>query len=114
MSLPQNNPAVTTVSPNRGLISTVLIAAGIFTVFLVIYLVARQKPAPVGDNTEVTEENRWKFTQDGRQARLNELRGKEQTLATSYGWVDREAGVVRIPVDRAVEITIRELNGQRK
>ena len=30
---------------------------------------------------------------------------EEQTLA-SYGWVDREKGVVRIPIDRAIDLLV--------
>jgi hypothetical protein len=30
----------------------------------------------------------------------------------SYGWVDQSAGLVRLPIDRAVELTIRDLNSK--
>ena len=29
---------------------------------------------------------------------------EEESALTSYGWIDRSAGVVRIPVDRAIDI----------
>ncbi|MFG0256745.1 MAG: hypothetical protein ACF8GE_02470 [Phycisphaerales bacterium JB043] len=32
---------------------------------------------------------------------------------TSYGWIDQEAGVVRIPVDAAVSIVAREYESQQ-
>jgi hypothetical protein len=35
---------------------------------------------------------------------LKALRENERTLLNEYGWVDRKAGVVRIPIDRAIEI----------
>ena len=35
---------------------------------------------------------------------LNEMRRKEEEALTSYGWVDKNAGVVRIPVSRAMEL----------
>ena len=35
---------------------------------------------------------------------LSEMRAGEQATLSSYGWVDKDAGVVRIPVDRAMEI----------
>ena len=35
---------------------------------------------------------------------LREMRAAEDRVLHSYGWVDRDAGVVRIPVDRAMEI----------
>ena len=37
---------------------------------------------------------------------LSDLRAKEDELLTSYGWVDRNAGVVRIPIDEAIKLTL--------
>lgn len=42
-----------------------------------------------------------------RKARLAELRQKE-AAAASYAWVDRQAGIVRLPIDRAIELTVRD------
>jgi len=44
---------------------------------------------------------------DDRKKILAELRIKEQA-ANSYGWVDQKAGVVRLPIDRALELTVQE------
>jgi hypothetical protein len=35
---------------------------------------------------------------------LREMRAAEDRMLSSYGWVDRDAGIVRIPVGRAMEI----------
>ena len=32
------------------------------------------------------------------------LRTREEELLSTYGWVDREAGIVRIPIDQAIEL----------
>ena len=37
-------------------------------------------------------------------ASLAELRAAEETDLNSYGWVDRKAGTVRIPIDRAMQL----------
>ncbi len=37
-------------------------------------------------------------------ADLARLRGEEEHRLSSYGWVDRRERVVRIPIDRAIEI----------
>ena len=37
-------------------------------------------------------------------ADMNALRAREGALLEGYGWVDKEAGVARIPVDRAIEL----------
>ncbi len=36
------------------------------------------------------------------------LKAEEEKALTSYGWVDRSAGVVRIPIARAMEIVARK------
>ena len=36
--------------------------------------------------------------------RLNEVRAEEEKVLDGYGWVDRQKGVVRIPVDQAIEV----------
>jgi len=38
---------------------------------------------------------------------LAELRAKEDQVLTSYGWVDKNAGVVRIPIDEAMKLTLQ-------
>jgi hypothetical protein len=35
---------------------------------------------------------------------LNAIRAAEDAVLSSYGWSDRQAGIVRIPIDRAMEL----------
>jgi len=37
---------------------------------------------------------------------LKDLRRQEDAILSSYGWVDRNTGVMRIPVDRAMQLAI--------
>lgn len=37
---------------------------------------------------------------------LGEVRQTEEALLTSYGWVQKEAGVVRIPIERAKQLLL--------
>ena len=49
---------------------------------------------------------------------------REKTLAdqkadvaarqNSYGWIDQSKGVVRLPIDRSIELTKQELNAAQK
>lgn len=39
-----------------------------------------------------------------------ELRTTEKATLASYAWVNQEQGIVRVPVDRAKELVIQELN----
>jgi hypothetical protein len=45
---------------------------------------------------------------------LVDLRTAEERTLTTYGWVDRNAGVVRIPIEQAMKLTIeRELPARK-
>ena len=37
---------------------------------------------------------------------LRALRQAEDNVLQSYGWIDKDAGVVRIPIDRAMQLTL--------
>ncbi len=47
-----------------------------------------------------------------RAERLSTMRAKEAEAATQYQWIDESAGVVRLPVDRAMELTRKELGAK--
>jgi hypothetical protein len=38
---------------------------------------------------------------------LSDLQSQETQVLTSYGWVDKNAGVVRIPIDEAMRLTLQ-------
>jgi hypothetical protein len=54
------------------------------------------------------------FTDDGihtreqRKANLATLRAKQTKQATSYGWVDQKAGIVQLPLDVAMALTVQK------
>jgi len=60
-------------------------------------------PLAAGQGNRVPPEPRLQT--DPRQD-LADLRAKEQDQLTSYGWVDRNAGVVRIPIEAAMKLTL--------
>ena len=37
---------------------------------------------------------------------LSNMRRAEEQVLTSYGWVDRNTGVVRIPIEQAMKLTV--------
>ncbi len=43
-----------------------------------------------------------------RSKALAETRAADQAGLTTYGWQDKDRGMVRLPVDRAVELTLAE------
>jgi hypothetical protein len=55
----------------------------------------RLQPNPIDGNTP--------------QEDIDELRAREDEALNSYGWVDREAGTVRIPIDKAIDLVLEEI-----
>ena len=95
-----------TPSASNGSLLTVVAAIGGFAIFALIVFIAYlpKKPDPLPDGARTPEQ---------RKAALSELRAKEKAAATTYGWVDQPTGVVRIPIDEAVKLTIKELSAQK-
>ena len=85
---------------------TVAAILGAFAIFGLIILFAYlpQRPAPVQQGALTPKE---------REARLMELRSKEQKQATSYAWIDQQKGSVQLPIARAIELTIQERSAKK-
>lgn len=63
---------------------------------------ADSAPHPMATRTEPPAPRLQRETS----ADLLEHSTRMERLATSYDWIDRDAGVVRIPVERAMELTL--------
>jgi hypothetical protein len=105
----------------------IVFAAGLMVVGIVTYLVifvlfrlfsgqaARQdaqvapslvsRPAPAPGEERLPPEPR---IQADPAADMKTLREREDAVLTTYGWVDRPAGVVRIPIDVAMKQVLEE------
>ena len=92
---------------------TALAVIGVFAIFLLILKVAHTPVQPLDGAANVPAEEQWKLSDEGRKSRLTELRGREDAALKSYGWIDQQAGVVRLPLERAIELTIAETKAKR-
>src|SRR5262245_3271502 len=45
---------------------------------------------------------------------LENLRSREREALDHYGWVDRDQGIVRIPVDRAIDLIAQKQAGAKR
>ncbi len=90
-SFPHRTPVFTTV--------IVLVCMALFG------WLARKVYAPLAGHVDRIEGVR---TPADRAALLAEHRAKEHTEAGTYGWVDRPTGLVRLPLERAMELTVKE------
>lgn len=74
-------------------------------------------PAPATPQNTVAEnlpkELAWKATPASRRETLATLREKQAKQAASYAWVDQKAGVVQLPIERAMQL-IAEHYGAKK
>jgi hypothetical protein len=53
---------------------------------------------------EISEKKIFELTNP----KLTELRAAEEATLSSYGWIDKEKGIVRIPIQEAMEVLVRE------
>ena len=59
-------------------------------------------PTPRGDNYEQQRAQ-------NREKKLKDLRAEDAKALTGYAWIDKTKGSVRIPIERAMELTVSEL-----
>ena len=93
------------VAHSRAPLSTWLGIVLLFALFGVIVL-AVIGPAPRGSDYEETRAKK-------RADVLKTTRDEATKALTTYGWIDKNKGVARVPIERAMELTIVEL-AQRK
>jgi hypothetical protein len=97
---------------------TILAIFGCFALFLILVGFAYNSHPPAYiPETEVADslgdDLRWQATPESRREYLLELRAKQEKQASSYGWVDQKNGIVQLPLDRAMELVVRDY-GTRK
>jgi hypothetical protein len=97
---------------------TVVFVLALFAAFAL--LVARYyHPAPATPQNQQAENLPkdgsldWKATPASRQKALAALREKQAKQAASYGWVDQKAGVVQLPLQRAMELTVQQYGAKK-
>ena len=69
---------------------------------------AREGSKPIHPLAAEREEPPEPRLQDAPAADLDAFRAREQERLSTYGWIDRQAGVVHMPIERAMEIVARE------
>jgi hypothetical protein len=91
-------------------LTAVIVAAVVITSLLIHFKAAehsrQETPVPrLAQEREATPGPRLRVdaNKDVRQ-----MRAGEEAVLNSYGWVDKDAGIVKIPVDRAMEILAKK------
>jgi uncharacterized protein (DUF58 family) len=100
-----NPESLRQIAHSRAPLSTWLGIVLLFALFGVIVL-AIIGPSPRGSDYEETRAKK-------RIENLKTLREEADKALTTYGWTDKSKGVARIPIERAVELTVAELAKQK-
>src|ERR1051325_2023114 len=93
--------SVRSIAYTRGPFSTWIGIVCLFGLFGLIVL-AVIGPSPRTSDYEETREKK-------RMEKLKALQEEAQKDLTTYAWVDKSKGVARIPIDRAMEVTVTDL-----
>lgn len=68
----------------------------------------QKQSAPTGDLRLVNPSEAEQFPEPrletNERTEINDFRRKEEATLRTYGWVDKSAGTVRIPIDRAMQL----------
>lgn len=77
-------------------------AAGMLVLFAcALIFVLKWNPEPQSDDAERALV---------RVKNLSEMRAADEKMLTSYGWVDQGQGILHLPIKRAMELEVIELN----
>jgi hypothetical protein len=93
------------VAQSRASLSTWVGIVLLFALFGIIVL-AVIGPAPRGSTYEETRAKK-------RMESLKTVRDEAAKALTTYGWIDKNKGIARIPIDRAMELTVADLARQK-
>ena len=91
------------------------LAVGVAMVFFLVYGIFQylvHHPFVLASPNPMAETNQQQFPQSPRIEEhpandLRELNLREDRILSTYGWVDKNAGVVRIPIDQAAELQLK-------
>ena len=95
---------ITAVALAVGIAMVLILVAGIFQ-----YL--DHHPAVVLPENPLAETDRQQFPPEPRLEEhpagdIETLHTQEEQTLSTYGWMDKKAGIVRIPIDRAMELQL--------
>jgi F0F1-type ATP synthase membrane subunit b/b' len=92
----------------------------LFAVFATFLLVIRYFYHPATTSAfnaapdNISKDLEWRANAANRRLTLKQLREAEAAQSSGYAWIDQKAGVVRLPIERAMELTARELAAKQQ
>lgn len=107
-----------TTLPTARPVSLITIAF-FFVLFAAALLVTHHfyHPAPVAPYNaapeNLTKDLQWRATAASRRAFLKQVQTEQEKRLHTYAWIDRKAGVIQLPIERAMELTAQKYGAQR-
>jgi hypothetical protein len=94
----------------------ILVVLALFSSFFVVVRYVYKPSTSAAQNAapeNLGQDFTWKATSASRRGTLQEVRENERQQLSSHGWVDRDAGVVRLPIERAMDLTVQHYGGRK-
>ena len=91
-------------------VALVMVAALVLAISVGIFHFLVDRPAQTRTNPMTSEASQIPLPpriEDHPSSEFEELRRQEDQALSTYGWVDRKAGKVRIPIDRAIDLQLQ-------
>ncbi len=93
----------------------------VFALFAVALLLVRWFYTPTtvapfnftADNYPKEKDAEWKSNSETRAKALADLKAEDAKKLSSYGWTDKGAGKVHLPIDRAMELTAQQYGAKK-
>ncbi len=91
----------------------------VFVLFAAFAFVVSQYYAPSATSPQnqqadnLPKDLAWKATPADRKKALGDLRDAQTKQAATYAWVDQKAGVVQLPIERAMELTVERYGAKK-
>jgi hypothetical protein len=91
-------------------LTAVIVAAAVITSLLIHFKAAEhsRQETPVPRLAREREATPGARLQVDANKDLRQMRAGEDAVLNSYGWVDKDSGIVRIPIERAMEILAKK------
>lgn len=106
------------VTPARPVsLFTIFFLFAVFAAFLLVIRYFYQPATTSAFNAapdNLSKDLEWRANAANRRKTLKELHEAETAQISSYAWIDQKAGVVRLPIQRAMELTARDLAAKQQ
>lgn len=95
-----------------GVVFSAAVAVTLWVVWGMFQILAHH-PAVIAPANPLAETNRQQFPPEPRleehpAIEMEQMRKQEDHILSTYGWMDKKTGVVRIPIDRAMELQMEK------